>query len=139
MAILFNLITLVSKLQFYFMKIKITMLFALLLFATTTIYAQDIQHRTVSERVKTTMDKIAAPLKLDPSQARRTDSVFTEFYEAQNKMRSAGAQPGRIAFDKILNARDEKLKIIFTSDQYTQFKNKEEDLLRPYWQSHEGN
>lgn len=121
------------------MKTKITTLFALLLFATTSMHAQDIQHRTVAERVKTTMDKIAAPLKLDASQASRTDSVFTEFYETQNKMMSAGTHLGQSAFDKILNARDEKLKIIFTADQYTQFKNKEEDLLRPYWQSHEGN
>lgn len=120
------------------MKTKITIMFALL-FATTVIYAQNIQRGTVAERVKTTMDKIAAPLKLDASQASRTDSVFTEFYEAQNKMMSKGTYPDKSAFDKILNARDEKLKIIFTSDQYTQFKNKEEDLLRPYWQSHEGN
>lgn len=120
------------------MKTKNTIMFALLLFATTFIYAQNIQRGTVAERVKTTMDKIAAPLKLDASQASRTASAFTEFYEAQNKMMSKGTSD-KSAFDKILNARDEKLKIIFTSDQYTQFKNKEEDLLRPYWQSHEGN
>jgi hypothetical protein len=121
------------------MKTKINILFTLTLFATTAINAQNIQRGTIAERVKTTMDKISAPLKLDVSQADRTDSVFTEFYETQNKMMPKGAYPDKSAFDKILNERDEKLKIIFTSDQYTKFKNKEEDLLRPYWQSHEGN
>jgi hypothetical protein len=121
------------------MKTKITMLFALILIATTGIYAQDVRNRTVAERVKTTMEKITAPLKLDVSQASRTDSVFAEFYEAQKKLMGEGNHHGQSGFEKILKARDEKLKIIFTSDQYSQFKNKEEDRLRPYWQSHEGN
>ena len=125
------------------MKIKITILFSLLLFATTTIFAQDIRNRTVSERVKITMDKITSPLKLDASQASRTDSAFADFYQSQNKMmenaKSSGNRPNRQGFEKIINARDAKLKEIFTEDQYTQFKNDVENSLRPYWQSHEGN
>lgn len=125
------------------MKIKITMLFSLLLLATTTIYAQDVRSRTVSERVKITMDKITSPLKLDASQANRTDTAFTDFYQSQNKMmenaKASGNRPNRQDFEKIISARDEKLKEIFTEDQYTKFKNDVENSLLPYWQSHEGN
>lgn len=125
------------------MKTKITMLFAFILFAAATTFAQDIRKRTVSERVKTTMDKISSPLKLDASQASRTDSVFAEFYQSQDKMmanaKTSGVRPDRNSFEKILDARDEKLKVIFTADQYNNFKNEVENSLRPYWQSHEGN
>lgn len=125
------------------MKIKITILFSLLLFAATTIYAQDVRNRTVSERVKITMDKITGPLKLDTSQANRTDTAFTDFYQSQNKMmenaKASGNRPNSRDFEKIIGARDEKLKEIFTEDQYTKFKNDVENSLRPYWQSHEGN
>ena len=124
------------------MKIT-TLFFTFILFATTGIYAQSIQRKSISERVKTTMNKITAPLKLDASQASRTDSVFTEYYNAQHKMmtdaRAAGTRPGRSDFEKIMNDRDEKLKVIFTESQYTKFKNEVEDSLRPQWQSHEGN
>ncbi|MEO6837069.1 MAG: hypothetical protein ABI261_06075 [Ginsengibacter sp.] len=125
------------------MKIKITILFSLLLFATTTIFAQDVRNRSVSERVKITMDKITSTLKLDASQASRTDSAFADFYQSQNKLmenaKASGNRPNRQNFEKIISSRDEKLKEIFTEDQYTKFKNEVEDSLRPYWQSHEGN
>lgn len=125
------------------MKTKITALLILIFLVSATIYAQNIHRRTVAEKVKKTMDMIKTPLKLDPSQAGRTDSVFTEFYQALYQLnvdaKASGGSPGRSAFEKILNARDEKLKVIFTADQYSGFKNGVEDLLRPYWQSHEGN
>lgn len=125
------------------MKRKITMLFALILMATTGIYAQGMQRRTVPERVKATMDKITTPLNLDASQASRTDSVFTDYYNAQMKMfqdaRASGNRPDRSAFEKLMQDRDAKLQTIFTADQYTKFKNEVEETLRPQRQTHEGN
>ena len=125
------------------MKTKFTMLVAFFLIAATTIYAQEFQRQTVPERVKTTMDKITVPLKLDQSQTDKTDSVFTQFYTAQNKMRedsrASGTRPDRSVYEKMMNDRDEKLKAIFTADQYTKFKNEVEDSLRPQRQTHEGN
>ena len=53
------------------MKRKLTMLFALILIATTGIYAQGMQRRSVPERVKATMDKITPALNLDASQQSR--------------------------------------------------------------------
>jgi periplasmic protein CpxP/Spy len=125
------------------MKRKITMLFALILIATTGIYAQGMQRRSVPERVKATMDKITTPLNLDASQASRTDSVFTDFYTAQMKMfqdaQASGNRPDRSAYQKLMQDRDAKLQTIFTADQYTKFKNEVEETLRPQRQTHEGN
>jgi len=115
------------------------MLFALILIATTGIYAQGMQRRTVPERVKATMDKITTPLNLDASQASRTDSVFTDYYTAQMKMfqdaQASGNRPDRSAFQKLMQDRDAKLQTIFTADQYTKFKNEVEQTLRPQRQS----
>jgi hypothetical protein len=117
------------------MKTKITMLIALILMATTGIYAQGMQRRTVPERVKATMDKITPALNLDASQQSKTDSVFTDYYNAQMKMfqdaRASGERPDRSQFMKLMDDRDAKLKVIFTDDQYTKFKNEVEATLRP--------
>jgi len=118
------------------MKTKITMLVSLILMVTTTgIYAQGMQRRTVPERVKAAMDKITPALNLDASQQSKTDSAFTDYYNAQMKLfqhaRSSGERPDRSQFQKLTEDRDAKLKTIFTDDQYTKFKNEVEESLRP--------
>ncbi|HXR82867.1 MAG TPA: hypothetical protein VN722_01030 [Hanamia sp.] len=121
------------------MKTKITMLVAFILMATTGIYAQGMQRRSVPERVKATMDKLTPALNLDASQQTRTDSVFTDYYNAQMKMfqdaRDSGNRPDRSQFQKLSDDRDAKLKDIFTADQYTKFKNEVEETLRPQRQN----
>jgi hypothetical protein len=121
------------------MKTKITMLFAFILMATTGIYAQGMQRRSVPERVKATMDKLTPALNLDASQQTKTDSVFTDYYNAQMKMfqdaRESGNRPDRSQFEKMMQDRDAKLKDIFTADQYTKFKNEVEATLRPQRQN----
>lgn len=117
------------------MKTKITMLIAFILIATTSIFAQGMQRKTVPERVKETMDKITTPLGLNESQVTSTSSAFTDYYNAQTKMfqdaRTSGARPDRSAFQKLAEDRDAKLKTIFTADQYTKFKDEVEASLRP--------
>jgi hypothetical protein len=116
------------------MKLKSFLVVALLLMATTTIFAQG-QRMTVPERVKATMDKITSPLALNDAQVTSTTTVFTDFYTAQNKMReeaqASGNRPDRSVFQKMTDDRDAKLKAIFTADQYTKFKNEVEATLRP--------
>jgi hypothetical protein len=125
------------------MKTKITMLIALILMATTGIYAQGMQRRSVPERVKATMDKITPALNLDASQQSKTDSVFTDYYNSQMKMfqdaRESGNRPDRSQFQKLTDDRDAKLKDIFTADQYTKFKNEVEETLRPQRQNRDSN
>lgn len=117
------------------MKTKITMLVALIVVATTGIYAQGMQRRTVPERVKATMDKIIPALNLNATQQTQTDSAFSNYYNSQMKMfqdaRASGARPDRSQFQKLTDDRDAKLKTIFTDDQYTKFKSEVEESLRP--------
>ena len=121
------------------MKTKITMLIALILMATTGIYAQGMQRQSVPERVKATMDKLTPALNLNADQQTKTDSVFSNYYTAQMKMftdaRASGNRPDRSEFQKMTDDRDAKLKDIFTADQYTKFKGGVEDSLRPQRQN----
>lgn len=116
------------------MKSKITAIFALLMFTGMITFAQQ-QRQTVEERVKGVMEKLKSPLKLDDDQSMKTDSVFTNYYKAQQKMmedmRSSGERPDRSVFEKITTDRDAKLKAIFSADQYKKFKDEIEETLRP--------
>jgi hypothetical protein len=118
------------------MKAKITTLVALLFAATISTHAQQgMQRRTVEERVKSAMDKISDPLKLDKAQQDKTMAVFTDYYTTQDKMRedarASGARPDRSVREKLANDRDDKLKSIFTDDQFQKFKSDIEPTLRP--------
>jgi hypothetical protein len=104
------------------MKTKITMFIALLFAITINANSQGMQRMTVAERVKATMDKLATPLNLDTAEQWKTAAVFTDFYTAQNKMRedarASGTRPDRSVFQKMMNDRDDKLKAVFTDEQY---------------------
>lgn len=119
------------------MKRKISMLVAFLFGAIISVNAQQqgMQRRTVEERVKATMDKLTTPLTLDQAEQDKTTAVFTDFYTSQDKMReearASGNRPDRSVFEKMTNDRDEKLKGIFTDDQYKKFKDEVEPTLRP--------
>lgn len=125
------------------MKTKTVTFFCLLMLFAISGYTQNVHGRTIQQRVKISIDKIAEPLKLDASQLSRIDSAFTEFYEAQNEMFADSKAKGRRAdytvFEKILNERDAKLKVILTPGQYSKFKTEVEESLRPQFQSHEAN
>jgi len=117
------------------MKSKISMLVALLFAATIGVNAQGMQRRTVEERVKSVMDKLTDSLALDQSEQDKTSVVFKDFYTAQDKMRedarASGNRPNRSEFEKMANDRDDKLKAIFTDDQYKKYKDHVEASLRP--------
>ena len=117
------------------MKTKITMFIALLFAITINANSQGMQRRTVEERVKAAMDKMTTPLNLDTAEQSKTAAVFTDFYTAQNKMRedarASGTRPDRSVFEKMMNDRDDKLKAIFTDEQYKKYKDEVEPTLRP--------
>jgi len=118
------------------MKAKITMFIALFFAITISANAQQgMPRRTVAERVKLVMDKLTTPLSLDTAEQSKTATVFTDFYTAQDKMRAdaraSGNRPDRTEFVKMMNDRDDKLKTIFTDDQYKKFKDEVEPTLRP--------
>lgn len=110
-------------------------LLATFILTTLTSFSQQTQRRTIEERVKDVMEKMKEPLKLDELQAKKTDSVFTQFYKVQQKMmedsRASGERPDRSVFEKMTTDRDDKLKAIFSAEQFTKFKNEVEATLRP--------
>jgi len=124
------------------MKKKILLFSAFALLSFCAVNAQGggggMQRMTVPERVKLVMDKLA-DFKLDKDKTALTDSAFTEYYRGGQKMReeamAAGGQPDRDAMrekmKKLADERDEKLKKIFTDEQYKKWKDEIEPTTRP--------
>ena len=120
------------------MKTKISMLVALLFSVSMAAIAQQqggYKRQTIKERVKSAMDKMTGALQLDASEQSKTSTVFSDFYTAQDKMRedarATGTRPDRSVIDKMTSDRDDKLKAIFTDDQYKKFVSDVEPTLRP--------
>ncbi len=120
---------------------KIVVLLAVAFCAGFAVNAQgggNMPRRTVEERVKTVMDKLA-DFKLDKDKTALTDSAFTSYYRDQDKMReemmSGGGTPDRDAmrakFQKLAADRDDKLKKIFTDEQFKKWKDEIEPTTRP--------
>lgn len=116
---------------------KTRFLLALVLFFSTSaiVNAQgNFQRRTIEERVKDVMEKITPALSLTEEQKVKTDSAYTQYYRAADKMREGlpeGTRPDRSMFEKLTAERDEKLKAVLTADQYKKFKDEVEATLRP--------
>jgi len=94
--------------------------------------------QTPEERTKQVMDKIA-DFKLEKSKSDQADSAFVGFFRAQQKMmmdmRAAGGTPDRDKMmadrKKLVDERDDKLKTIFTADQFKKWKDEIEPSMRP--------
>lgn len=121
------------------MKKKILLFSACALLSFCAVNAQGGGMRmSVPDRVKMVMDKLA-DFKLDKDKTALTDSAFTDYYRAGQKMRedmmAGGGQPDRDAMrekmKKFADERDDKLKKIFTDDQYKKWKDEIEPSLRP--------
>lgn len=124
------------------MKKKMILLASFALLSFCAVNAQGggggMQRMTVPERVKMVMDKLA-DFKLDKDKSALTDSAFTNYYRGQQKMReemmAGGGQPDRDAMrekmQKLAAERDDKLKKIFTDDQFKKWKDEIEPGMRP--------
>jgi hypothetical protein len=96
------------------------------------------QRRTPEERLKQVKEKLV-DLKLDQDQTTKSDTTFMEYFRAQNKMfedmRAGGGAPDRDQMrekmQKLGGERDDKLKKIFTEDQFKKWKDEIEPSLRP--------
>jgi len=89
---------------------------------------------SIEERMKTVMEKLNTGLKLTPEQQPLTDSAFTNYFRAMQKLRQGlpqGERPDQAQMQKLVAERDEKLKTIFTDDQFKKFKDEVETTLRP--------
>lgn len=99
--------------------------------------AQNFQRRTVEERVKDAMEKMA-PLSLDKEKSDKADSIFTDFFKAQDKafeeMRNSGSMDREAMMAKrkeMMDARDAKLQQLLTAEQFKKFKDEIEPAMTP--------
>jgi hypothetical protein len=121
---------------------KRSLLLLTILFAGTMIAVAQggpggFQQRTVEERVKSIHDRFQTDLKLDAAKQTQVDSVFAEYYRAQDKLRqemSNGGQPDfqamREKMQPLTDARDEKLKKILGDASYKKWKDDIEPSMR---------
>ena len=107
--------------------------------AFITVNAQGGQRLSVEERVNRVMEKISS-FNLDDAKKTEVDSIFTQSYRALDAKRSeirnnseGGEQRAEMREEmrKITAERDEKLKKIFTEEQYKKWKEEIEPSMRP--------
>ncbi|TAL48417.1 MAG: hypothetical protein EPN92_03690 [Chitinophagaceae bacterium] len=96
------------------------------------------QRLTVEERVKRVHDKLDSAFKLAPDVMTNVDSVFKEYYLAQEKMRQEMMASGnmdrdamRAKMQDLAGPRDEKLKKLLNENQFKIFKDQIEPAMRP--------
>ena len=94
------------------------------------------QRMTPEERIKFTIEKMA-PLNLDASTKAKSDAIITDYInesqKAMDELRASGADRDAMMAKRkeFADARDVKLKAIFTEAQYKQWKDEIEPSLRP--------
>jgi DUF4097 and DUF4098 domain-containing protein YvlB len=93
--------------------------------------------RTVEERVKAVDEKIAV-FNLEKTKKDQADTVFTQYFKATDAKREEMMNSGspdrekmRSEMQKLSGDRDDKLKSIFTDDQFKKWKDEIEPSLRP--------
>ena len=121
------------------MKKQFILIVLAALFSISIVNAQGGggQRKTPEERTKEAMEKLA-PLNLDTDAKAKTETTIAEFYNAQQKameeMRASGTMDREAMMAKrkeLAEARDTKLKAIFTADQMKKWKDEIEPALRP--------
>jgi len=95
------------------------------------------QFKTPEEKTKVAMGKLEA-FKLSPDVGNKTNKVLVEFYRVQQKMLDGAIKNGvgnvevyKAKKLKLASERDDKLKKIFSKDQYNTWINSIEPSLNP--------
>lgn len=120
------------------MKKQIVLAAVATIFSLSAVKAQGGggQRMTPEERIKFVIEKMA-PLNLDAATKVKSDSIITNYINEQQKAMdeiraSGGDREAMMAKRKELtDARDAKLKLIFTEAQMKQWKDEIEPSLRP--------
>lgn len=96
----------------------------------TQLMAQDgpRQPLPVPERVARTIERLKPELNLTEVQVKGITPVYTDFYTEMDKLRGGGERPSPEARQKLVDARDEKLKKILSEEQMKKLKELEEQM-----------
>jgi periplasmic protein CpxP/Spy len=120
---------------------KVFLLLAIAISGAFAVQAQGqggggMQRRTPEERLKQVKEKLV-DLKLDNDQTTKSDSTFMEYFRAQGKifeeMRAGGApdrEQVREKMQKLSGERDDKLKKIYSEEQFKKWKDEIEPSMR---------
>ena len=120
------------------MKKQIALLLTTALLSFTAVNAQGGggQRLTPEERTKATMEKLG-PLSLSPEVTKKTEAIFTEYNTTWQKTMDEMRASGSVDRDAMMakrkeqsDARDLKLKAIFTEDQMKKWKDEVEPTTR---------
>ena len=121
------------------MKKQLVLMAFAAMFSITVVNAQGGggMRQTPEERTKATIEKMA-PLNLDAETKAKTEVILGEYYTTQQKtqeeMRASGSfdrEAWGVKRKELADARDAKLKAIFTEAQMKQWKDEIEPSLRP--------
>ncbi|MBS1607401.1 MAG: hypothetical protein JSS70_01195 [Bacteroidetes bacterium] len=120
------------------MKTKILLIAVALVAGTLATNAQGgFTRRTIEERVKAIDEKIGT-LNLEKAKKDQADTVFIQYFKAVDAKREEIMNSGspdrekmRAEMQKLSGDRDDKLKNIFTNDQFKKWKDEIEPSLRP--------
>lgn len=106
------------------MKSKIIVFVMMMFIAVSSLQAQATR-RTPEERAKQSVDRMNDSLKLNTKQHTEAQAALSQFYMAQDQLRSGlepGVRPERTAVEKLVEIRDGKLKLILTEAQFAKYK-----------------
>lgn len=121
------------------MKKQFVLMVMAAVFSITIVNAQGGggQRQTPEERTKATIEKMA-PLKLDTAIATKANGIIADYYNTQQKamedMRAGGSFDREAMMAKrkeLADARDAKLKLIFTEAQMKEWIEVIEPSTRP--------
>jgi len=120
------------------MKTKVVLIAVALFAGSVASNAQGgFPRRTIEERVKAVDEKISV-FNLDKAKKDQADTVFTQYFKAvdvkREEMMNSGSpdrEKMRSEMQKLSGDRDDKLKSIFTDDQFKKWKDEIEPSLRP--------
>jgi hypothetical protein len=120
------------------MKKQLVLMIMAAMFSITAVNAQGggQPRMTPEERIKFAIEKMA-PLNLDAATKVKSDAIITDYINEQQKAMdeiraNGGDREAMMAKRKeMADARDAKLKLIFTEAQMKQWKEEIEPSLRP--------
>ena len=120
-------------------KILITVLAIVAIHFTTFAQGGGFQRQTPEEQAAKIVHVLDSAFKLTPANAGKLDTALTVLYKAQNErmkeIMAGGERPDRETMmaerKKYADARDEMIKMMITTEQFTTWKETIEPSMRP--------
>ncbi|MBZ4189798.1 hypothetical protein [Niabella beijingensis] len=123
------------------MRSRFILILGLFLALSTSLYAQK---ESVGDKVNTALTKFDAAIKPDKTKRSSLETIFTDFYKAQEKLRdniqgsstplAQGLQQDYQSVRKqnegLFTERDDQLKKLLSADEYKKWKEEIEPSLR---------